>query len=73
MIRNDDPAVQEQAANALRNMRRLLDANRQVERSLIKNFSRGESFDVKDRSLFQFSLAPKQKFVVKRTNCPSLN
>ncbi|UJR38383.1 hypothetical protein I4U23_031053 [Adineta vaga] len=39
LIANDDPIVQEKAANALRNMRQLLDDNRQVERTLNKNIS----------------------------------
>lgn len=41
LIGDDDPIVQEKSANALRNMRQLLDANRQVERTLIKDVNRG--------------------------------
>jgi hypothetical protein len=41
LIGDDDPVVQEKSANALRNMRKLLDANRQVERTLIKDITRG--------------------------------
>ena len=37
--------VQDKAAKALRNMRRLLEANRQVERSLIKEVSQGMRFE----------------------------
>ncbi|CAF1421395.1 unnamed protein product [Adineta ricciae] len=40
LIGDDDPIVQEKAANALRNMRQLLDDNRQVERTLNKEINR---------------------------------
>jgi hypothetical protein len=43
LIGNDDPIVQEKSANALRNMRQLLDANRQVQRTLSKDIPRGKS------------------------------
>ncbi|CAF4225497.1 unnamed protein product [Adineta steineri] len=41
LIGDDDPYVQEKSANALRNMRQLLNDNRQIERSLNKNINRG--------------------------------
>ncbi|CAF1432411.1 unnamed protein product [Adineta steineri] len=41
LIGDDDSYVQEKSANALRNMRQLLNDNRQIERSLNKNINRG--------------------------------
>ncbi len=70
MIRNDDSIVQEQAANALRNMRRLFDANQQVEQSLIKNIPQGKSFfNFEINYLFKLSLASTQKVTDKRMKC----
>ncbi|CAF4514738.1 unnamed protein product, partial [Rotaria sp. Silwood2] len=53
LIGDDDPNVQEKSANALRNMRQLLNANRQVERTIIKDISR----------------VPTQKTIDKRVKC----
>ncbi|CAF1304091.1 unnamed protein product [Adineta steineri] len=53
LIGDDDPYVQEKSANALRNMRQLLNDNRQIERSLNKNINR----------------VPMQKIVKKRSKC----
>lgn len=40
LIGNDNSTVQERSANALRNMRRLINVNRKVERSFTEDFSR---------------------------------
>ncbi len=70
MIRNDDSIVQEQAANALRNMRRLFDANQQVEQSLIKNIPQGKLFfNSEINYLFELSLVSTQKVTDKRMKC----
>ncbi|CAF0944771.1 unnamed protein product [Rotaria sordida] len=55
LIGDDDPIVQEKSANALRNMRQLLNANRQVERTIVKDISR----------------IPTQKTADKRVKCIS--
>jgi hypothetical protein len=62
--------VQEQAANALRNMRRLFDANQQVEQSLIKNIPQGKLFfNSEINYLFELSLVSTQKVTDKRMKC----